>query len=1105
MDSLDHRDRAIALQAAPGALRIYNLFPLLFRDFDDMARLLPHVAAMGFDWVFLNPVHEPGLSGSLYCIRDHFSVSARLAGSAEPDLHETLSLFCSRCEKYGLRVMVDLVINHVAIDGVVAERHPDWIQRSPDGSLVHPGAIDPADASRHTVWGDLAAIDYSRPALHQELLDYWLQLVRLLVGAGVRGFRCDAAYQVPNEIWRRLIDEARRMRPDLVFAAETLGCRVEEVERLAPAGFDLLFNSSKWWDLEAPWAIRQYNEFRRIAPSIAFPESHDTPRLAAEHPELATDEALARLYLLRYALAASFSTGVMMLVGYEYGFGRALDVVATGPGGWEEKRFDLSAEIARINAIKARSPALAEEGPLRRIEIADGLVVLHRSSADGRHHALFVANPGAPAQTLLADRHALAGAIGVAPDSLIDRYGFDDSARFALEPHGWRLLTAESGPAERDKPAPRRPAMPVEWAAEARIAIEAIYPEIDGGRFPIKRILGDTVPVWVDIFCDGHEVIACHILYRAQDEDSWRTARLRHYDNDRWTGGFVIDRIGRWNYTVEAWTDAFASIRRDLVKKRDAGQPVTVEIQEAITLVGTAIEHAAEPDRAMLSELVRVMEQQQDSDRIAVILSTELLAAMRRWGPRHDLTRYHRTLELIADRPAARFSSWYEIMPRSQGTEAGRSATLSDCIRRLPEIASMGFDVLYLLPIHPIGRVNRKGPNNSLKAGPDDPGSPYAIGATEGGHTAIHPALGTIEDFRALVRACREHGIEIALDFAIQCAPDHPWVSAHPDWFRWRPDGTIRFAENPPKKYEDIVNVEFYGPQREAVWRALADVVLYWANEGVRIFRVDNPHTKPLPFWEWMIREVQAIYPDAIFLAEAFTRPKMMQRLAKVGFTMSYTYFTWRNTKAELVEYLTELAQTQGREFFRPNFFANTPDILPPILQAGGPAAFRIRFALAALLSGVYGIYNGFELCEGTAVPGTEEYLHSEKYQYKVWDWDRPGNIKPYITALNRIRAENAALQDWANIVFHEVDSDQAIFFSKLARDRSHVILAAISLDPRTAVSATLSPPLEFLRHDRRGVAVEDLLEGETIEMGPQLRVTLTPDQPLLLLRHRYL
>ena len=400
------------------------------------------------------------------------------------------------------------------------------------------------------------------------------------------------------------------------------------------------------------------------------------------------------------------------------------------------------------------------------------------------------------------------------------------------------------------------------------------------------------------------------------------------------------------------------------------------------------------------------------------------------------------------------------MFPRSQGSQPGKGATFDDCIAHLREIARLGFDVVYFVPIHPIGRVNRKGRDNSTAAEPGDPGSPYAIGSEEGGHRAINPELGTLADFRRFVRAAAQLGMEVALDFAIQAAPDHPWVRQHPQWFHFRPDGTIKYAENPPKKYEDIVNVDFNNPDREGLWAELRDTILFWAGEGVRTFRVDNPHTKPLPFWEWLIGEVKGRCPEAIFLSEAFTRPKMMRALAKSGFTQSYTYFTWRNTKSELIEYLTELTAYPAKEYFRPNFFTNTPDILPVFLQEGGRPAFRIRLVLAATLSPAYGIYNGFELCENTPIQGREEYLHSEKYEYKVWDWDRAGNIKEDIAVLNRFRRNNPALQEFLNLRFLNCNDPNILAYAKISSDRANVVIIVVNLDPHGAHEDTVELPL---------------------------------------------
>jgi starch synthase (maltosyl-transferring) len=662
--------------------------------------------------------------------------------------------------------------------------------------------------------------------------------------------------------------------------------------------------------------------------------------------------------------------------------------------------------------------------------------------------------------------------------------------------------TLEGSPKPSDKAA-RAPGHHPLWRPEARVLIEDVWPEIDGGRYPVKRILGDEVVVWADLFRDGHAKIAAVVKF-APDGGGWREAPFAFFDNDRWVARFRPDRVGRWRYTIEAWTDTYASWCDDLATKRAAGQDIALELVEGTRLVEAAAGDADGGDAARLRELLDDVAAADPAQRSESLLSPELRALMARADSRGERMRYPHELEIVIDRRAAQFAAWYEMFPRSQGRVPGQSATFDDCIARLGEVASLGFDVVYLAPIHPIGRVNRKGRDNAVVALGDDPGSPYAIGAVEGGHRAIHPELGTLGDFRRLVAAAADLGMEVALDFAIQCAPDHPWVREHSAWFHFRPDGSIRYAENPPKKYEDIVNVDFYNPDRIGLWAELRDTVLFWIGEGVRTFRVDNPHTKPVPFWEWLIREVKARCPDAIFLAEAFTRPKMMRALAKAGFSQSYTYFTWRNNKAELIEYLTELTQGTATEYLRPNFFTNTPDILPPFLQEGGRPAFRTRVVLAGTLSPAYGIYNGFELCENEAIPGREEYLHSEKYEYKVWDWDRPGNIKGDIAILNRFRRENPALHELKNLRFLDAGDPDILAYAKATEDRSNIVIAVVNLDPHAAHEAEIVLPLDDwgLAPDQE-FFVEEAFSGQTMPWrGGYLRLTLDPEHiPTLLYR----
>ena len=583
------------------------------------------------------------------------------------------------------------------------------------------------------------------------------------------------------------------------------------------------------------------------------------------------------------------------------------------------------------------------------------------------------------------------------------------------------------------------------------IAIEDLQPELDGGQWPIKRVVGDTIEVSADIFKEGHDLLQARVIYHALDEKGWHEQPMLPTVNDRWVGRFSVDRNTRYVYSVLAFTDVYGSWRADLQKRLAGAQDVHSELLEGLRLVEEAAQRCTDPDdRGRLEGYAKRWKSVEYREAAELAISDELGELMDRCPDRSDATRYRRELHLICDRPAARFSAWYEIFPRSQGTDPTRSATFHEAQARIPAIAAMGFDTLYMTPIHPIGHTNRKGPNNTLVAGPNDPGSPYAIGSEAGGHEAVAPELGTLDDFQRFQQVAREHGLELAMDVALNASPDHPWVKEHPDWFYHRPDGTIKYAENPPKKYEDIYPFNFRAPDWKNLWAAWRDLIVLWVERGIRVFRVDNPHTKPLAFWEWLIRDVQNVYPDVIFLSEAFTRPKMMKQLAKVGFTQSYTYFTWRNTKWELQEYLTELTQTSMKEYYRGNFFANTPDILPHILQFGGRPAFRMRLVLAATLSSSYGIYSGYELTENTprGAPGsTEYYQDSEMYQHKVWDWNRPGNIVDDVTRINRIRRENAALQEYDNLRFHVTDNDQLLAYSKISADLKNIIVCIVNLD----------------------------------------------------------
>lgn len=619
-------------------------------------------------------------------------------------------------------------------------------------------------------------------------------------------------------------------------------------------------------------------------------------------------------------------------------------------------------------------------------------------------------------------------------------------------------------------------------AARQRIEIEKLTPCVDGGRFAAKRVIGDDVIVSANVFKDGHDLISGRIAYKGPRDGTWHYAPMTYDVHfDRCTGRFTVDRLGVWSFTVEAWVDLFATWRHALEKKHEAGQDISMDLLEGAAIVEQAWRQETGDRRATLKKLTATIRDETLSlqDRVDVALSDELASAISTYVDKASLTRADVTLPLIVDRERARFSSWYEMFPRSQGTEPGKHGTFRDAERRLPELAELGFDVIYLPPIHPIGHTKRKGKNNTLAAAPDDPGSPWAIGSDAGGYTAIEPQLGTMKDFERFVARANALGMEIALDYALQCSPDHPWVREHPDWFFVRADGSIKHAENPPKKYEDIYPPDFWCDDYERLWAACKDVLLFWIEKGVKIFRVDNPHTKPYAFWEWAIQEVRRDHPDMIFLSEAFTRPARMKGLAKRGFNQSYTYFTWRNSASELREYLIELTTTDMREYFRPNFFANTPDILHEYLQRGGRPAFRVRLLLAATLSPAYGIYSGFELCENIPVrPGSEEYLNSEKYEIRVRDFNAPGNLNQDIARINQIRRDNRALQLLDNLSFEHCEHDEILFYHKSAPGND--LLIAVNLNPFEVCETMVHVPLAKLGLPADApFAVEDLLTGD--------------------------
>jgi starch synthase (maltosyl-transferring) len=895
------------------------------------------------------------------------------------------------------------MLDRVAADGETALSFPDLF-----GDPRRIGQfIDP----RQPTLFRAAPARFEDPAT---VADWWAERLIPLARAGMAGFRLLGLERLPADALRQLVAATRRRASSCRFLAWTPGVPWDRIALFAGADLDGVFASTPWWDTRASWYVEEHNLLSRVAPVIGVAEVPFAEPLAAR---LQNIEQRRALHLRTLRVAAATGHGLMVPMGFEFMARRQMDPHFGEPDDFAEMERDADAVlIAEIAATNASADELARRGPSDVLNSLTG--------------------PGSSVTVLTSETQAVAVCInGDLDRSLPLPVALDAEGPLdPLAPGEVRLLPLKDQPPILDSSTKRRDAVRAATKAP-RIVIDDLTPRVEGGPFAAKRIAGDVVTVEADIFADGHDVLGAELLWKAADQKVWNRARMTALSNDRWQASFTPHRIGRWQFTVEAWLDELATVRRAMKLKQEAGVDASVEQAEEKEL--------------------------------------EKAGASRAFLARHE------SLPLDVERPAAGFAAWYELFPRSQTNDAKRHGTFKDVIASLPRVRGMGFDVLYFPPIHPIGTTARKGRNNALKAGPGDVGSPYAIGAAEGGHDAIHPELGTFEEFRDLIAAAHEQGLEIALDFAIQCSPDHPWLKQHPEWFRHRPDGTIKHAENPPKKYEDIVNVDFYAEGAlPALWEALRDVVLFWIGEGVKIFRVDNPHTKPLPFWHWMIADVRGRHPDAIFLAEAFTTPKMMYRLGKVGFSQSYTYFTWRNTRQELTDYLTELAGAPA-DFYRPNFFVNTPDINPVFLQTAGRGGFLIRAVLAATMSGLWGAYSGFEICEAAPLPGREEYLDSEKYEIRVRDFNAPGNIVSEITTLNRIRRANPALHSHRNIKFYNATNDRMMVYGKALRGQDDMILVAVSLDPHYPQEGAFELPLwEWKLPDSDALQAEDLMTG---------------------------
>ena len=622
------------------------------------------------------------------------------------------------------------------------------------------------------------------------------------------------------------------------------------------------------------------------------------------------------------------------------------------------------------------------------------------------------------------------------------------------------------------------------YEGRKRVIIENVVPQVECGAYPAKRAVNEPFTIEADIFADGHDVVQAKLMYRQVNKRQWQQQPMEFLGNDHWTATFTPTTEGDWEYTIHAWIDHFSSWQQGLKKKFEANQDVAVEIQIGRQLMEEAVKNLSGKDGKRLSKLIKqYADANEQAQAVALAQDRELNELMYMAHEKNeDVKQFEKNLSLKVERERARFSSWYEFFPRSAAEEPGKHGTFRDCIRLLPRIAEMGFDVIYFPPIHPIGEKNRKGKNNATEAQPGDVGSPWAIGSHLGGHKSIHPDLGTVEDFEALVREAGNHGIEIALDYALQCAPDHPYVKEHPQWFKWRPDGTVQYAENPPKKYQDVLPFNFENDDWQNLWKELKSIFDYWISKGVKIFRVDNPHTKPLPFWEWVIKEIQKKNPEVLFLAEAFTRPRVMERLGKVGFTQSYTYITWRNSREELEEYMTYLTKSPVSEYFRPNFWPNTPDILPPHLTQGGESAHIIRMIMAATLSSNWGMYGPvYEFGINQPMPNKEEYINNEKYEVHHWDWNRRTRISETISRINLIRKENEALQYTNNLILTQADNPQIFAYAKKSPTGNNIILVVLNLDFRWKQAGWVKVPLAELGLPTTiNYQVNDLLSGHT-------------------------
>jgi starch synthase (maltosyl-transferring) len=1051
--------------------KIYHLHPLVAGPLSRWKDHFARIRSMGFNWVCLAPPFAVGDGGDIYLPIDWNALHPSLEwnGSADTGLQQA----AEAAALHDLKLMLDIQVDRLARNTCMRSRHPAWFKDSRD-LATRP---DPRQPS-HSL--DAAYIQLEQAGIANEVAEAWTDRLSRFIASGVAGVRCLDLRAAPPAVWQKILTAVRAHHPDAMSLVWIPHHDRSDRQALGQIRFDRIGLPFHHAAADGGCTLSDVQSLRRLGPVLGSPEPSFAHRLLGD---LAPEEDPVAACRSALQSAASIGNGLFVPMGFEFGTRVAFDHARASPADFERARSegmaDLTADIIEACAMSDQLASADLDGAIRLLPSPNG-----RSIAFARSNALDFRNATTAAVVTIGSEAGSRphGRPATLPPQAGGPFGNPQPLNGAtadarsMRQDGIDITLYQRMSDIRSLSAD---AAPDSGMATRRIAIEAVSPVIPDGDFPVKAVVGAEVIVSADIFSDGHDQLAAALRWRPVDRDEWDTVAMRPTGNDRWQAAFTPGRVGEFHFKVEAWWDVWGTFHHDLSLKNAAGQNVALEIQEGLLLIE---ETRTRTKLADLDDLIQTVRNSEPAQQVETLLAASTAALMHNVVHRPCLTTSQRPMRVRADRPQAEFASWYELFPRSITTDPHRHGTFRDVIGRLPAIRDMGFDVLYFPPIHPIGLANRKGRNNSLKAEPQDVGSPYAIGGADGGHEAVHPDLGTLDDFRALVAAARDCELEIALDFAIQCSPDHPWLREHPDWFRWRPDGTLRYAENPPKKYEDIVNPDFFAPASlPPLWLALRDVIRFWVSQGVRIFRVDNPHTKPLPFWEWLITEIQAADPNVIFLAEAFTRPKMMYRLGKIGFSQSYTYFTWRDTKRELIDYMSELTREPARDCYRPNFFVNTPDINPTFLQRSGRPGFLIRLVLAATLSGSWGMYSGFEICESEPLTGREEYLNSEKYEIRPRDFDAAGNIVQEITQLNEIRRAYPALQSHLNLTFYNAFNDNIILYGKRRPGEGDMVLVAVNLDPHNAQEAQIEIPVwEFGLPDHASMAVRDLMTDAT-------------------------